>query len=309
MRPRVIYIGGFSRSGTTLLQRLLEQLPGVVSLGEVCNLWDSALKYDDLCTCGESISRCRFWGEVAERAFGGWDAIDLHEVRRLRLLTDRARHLPELLGNTRSGRLQATATAYSSYYARIYAAALEVSGAEVVVDSSKRASLACCLSRSAAIDLRLVHIIRDSRGVAYSCTKKISRVDSVHGADLGTALPVVTSLNWVVHNVALEILGRRGLPTHRLTYEGFVDEPVRSFRELVSFAGLSADVDTTAFLSDDHVVLGTGHSIGGNPMRAQTGRVSLRLDDAWRARLPRADRLAVSALTYPLLRRYSRLPG
>ncbi|GAA4639084.1 sulfotransferase [Actinoallomurus vinaceus] len=306
MQPRVIFVGGVSRSGTTLLHRLLGQLPGVVSLGEVSNLWETGLKNGDLCTCGELISSCVFWKEIGERAFGGWGALDLHEMERLRGTIDRVRFLPALLKGKRSDAVQQKAAAYASYYAKIYAAALEVSGARVVVDSSKRASLACCLGMYADIDLKLVHIIRDSRGVAYSCTKHVLRVDSVGGATLGTASPMDTSLNWIVQNLALEILGRKGVSTHMLTYERFIDDPVGLLRELISFAGLSVDEPAMRFLSDDHAVLDTGHSIGGNPMRAQTGRVSLRLDDVWRTHLPRSDRLLVSALTYPLLRRYAR---
>jgi hypothetical protein len=306
MHPRVIFVGGVSRSGTTLLHRLLGQLPDVVSLGEVCNLWDTGLQNGDLCTCGELISSCVLWKEIGERAFGGWGALDLYEMQRLRGAVDRIRFLPALLKGKRSGVVQKTAAAYASYYARIYTAALEVSGARVVVDSSKRAPLACCLGMYADIDLKLVHIIRDSRGVAYSCTKNVLRVDSVRGATLGTASPMDTSINWIVQNLALEILGRKGVSTRILTYERLIDDPVGVLREVISFANLSGDDSAMRFLSDDHAVLDTGHSIGGNPMRAQTGRVSLRLDDAWRTHLPYTDRLLVSALTYPLLRRYSR---
>jgi hypothetical protein len=306
MRPQVLYIGGFSRSGTTLLQRLLDQLPGVISLGEVCNLWDTGLKSDDLCTCGEVISCCKFWGEIAERAFGGWNAVDLYEVQRLRNAIDRARFLPRLLRKARSEEFEAAARVYSRFYTKIYAAVIEVSGARVVVDSSKRASLASCLCEFADVDLKLIHIVRDSRGVAYSCTKPITRVDSVDKAVFGTAPPATTALNWIVQNVALEMLTKKGAPTYLITYEEFIKEPIRCFRELASFAGLPADDTTVEFLSNEHAVLGTGHSIGGNPMREQTGRVALRLDEAWRTRLTRNDRLLVSALTYPLLRRYFR---
>lgn len=308
MRPSIVYIGGFNRSGTTLVQRLLDQLPDVASLGEVCNLWDAGLNFDDLCTCGKSISRCEFWCEIAERAFGGWCALDLHGIRRLRENVDRARFLPELLFGSRRASFARMASEYADYYARIYAAAIEVSGARFVIDASKRAPLACCLSSSADINLRVVHIVRDSRGVAYSCAKRgVPRVDTARETFFGTAPPMATSLNWVVHNIALEILGRKKVPTYMLTYEHLIRQPVRCFEQLTSFAGIPADAEATGFLSDEYAVLGTGHSIGGNPMRARTGRIQLRLDDAWRTRLPRTDRLMVSALTYPLLRRYSHL--
>lgn len=306
-RPQVVYIGGFSRSGTTLLGRLLGQLPEVFSLGEVCNLWDRGVECDDLCTCGQPISVCDFWCEVAERAFGGWGALDLQEIRRLREEVDRARFLPELLFGSPRSSFNRMAREYSDYYTRIYAAAIEVSGARFVVDASKRASLAWCLGGFADINLRMVHIVRDSRGVAYSCTKRVPRVDSVQETFFGTSPPVVTSLNWIANNIALEMLGKKKVPTFLLTYEHLIRQPVRCFEQLTSFVGIPADAQVTGFLSDEYAVLGAGHSIAGNPMRARTGRVRLRLDDDWRTSLPRTDRLLVSALTYLLLRRYSRV--
>src|SRR5215813_3238781 len=37
--PRVILLGGLGRSGTTLVERIVGELPGVVALGEVVHLW------------------------------------------------------------------------------------------------------------------------------------------------------------------------------------------------------------------------------------------------------------------------------
>lgn len=306
MSPRVIYLGGFSRSGTTLLQRMLGRLPGVVSLGETCNLWDTSLENGDLCTCGQPIPSCAFWCKVGRKAFGGWEKLDLGEVKRLREAVDRMRFLPFLLHLGHSGRFNELACSYAQYYVKLYAAAGEVSGARVIVDSSKRASLACCLCRVEGLDLRLIHVVRDSRGVAYSCTKEVARPDSPNGGFMGTASPTSTSASWVVQNLALEILRKKGVSVHLLTYERFMEDPMGSLQEIATFAGLTADGPATEFLSEGHVQLGTGHNIGGNPMRAHTGRVPLRLDDAWRTDLSRVDRALVSVLTYPLLRHYSR---
>ena len=36
---RVLYLGGFGRSGSTLIERLLGELPGVCPVGELVHLW------------------------------------------------------------------------------------------------------------------------------------------------------------------------------------------------------------------------------------------------------------------------------
>src|ERR1022692_3637443 len=67
---------------------------------------------------------------------------------------------------------------YISYYARLYAAIIKVSGCELVVDSSKHPSLAHCLRWLPDVDLRVLHLVRDSRAVAYSWSRQVRRPDT-----------------------------------------------------------------------------------------------------------------------------------
>ena len=75
--PRVLFLSGLGRSGTTILERVLGELPGVCSAGELVHLWQRGVLDDELCGCGEPFSRCGFWTEVGRRAFGGWRASSL----------------------------------------------------------------------------------------------------------------------------------------------------------------------------------------------------------------------------------------
>ena len=71
----MLFIGGLGRSGTTLLERLLGQLPGTLPLGEVAHLWERDIRDDERCACGARFSMCEFWQRVGESAFGGWDKV------------------------------------------------------------------------------------------------------------------------------------------------------------------------------------------------------------------------------------------
>jgi hypothetical protein len=44
--------------------------------------------------------------------------------------------------------------------------------------------------------------------------------------------------------------------------------------------------------------------VSGNPMRFKTGRLDLRLDDAWRREMPHRQAALVTGLTWPLQRWY-----
>src|SRR5690606_22212736 len=70
---KVVCIGGLGRSGTTLLERLLGQLPGVMPLGEITHLWERDIIAYEMCACGATFSYCEFWQRIGEAAFGSWD--------------------------------------------------------------------------------------------------------------------------------------------------------------------------------------------------------------------------------------------
>jgi hypothetical protein len=303
----VLFIGGLGRSGTTVVERVLGEVPGVCSAGELVHLWFRAVLGDERCGCGEPFSRCAFWQGVGERAFGGWDRSLAERMETLRARVDRTRFIPRLMLRGTRGATGAELAEYVSVFRRLYQAIADQSGAAVVVDSSKHSSLAYCLRTDPGIDLRVVHAVRDSRGVAYSWTKEVRRPESAEGSDLMTRYsPVRSALLWMGHNTSLALLARLGTPTRVLRYEDFVAEPERRVRELAVFAGLPGD-QPLDFLDGSSVELAASHTVAGNPMRFTVGRIGLRRDDAWRSELPRDQRRLTTVLTLPLLAAYGYL--
>ena len=148
-------------------------------------MWLRSVRDDERCGCGQAFSVCPFWPQVGRAAFGGWDRVDVDRVTRLRAQVDRARFLPQLASARLQGRLQPALDEYVGYYQRTYAAISEVSGSPVVIDSSKHASLAFCLRSSPSVDLRVVHMVRDSRAVAYSWSKVVDRPEA-SGSQMST---------------------------------------------------------------------------------------------------------------------------
>jgi hypothetical protein len=297
---RVIYLGGLGRSGTTLVERLLGELPGVCALGEVVHLWQRDIRDDERCGCGARFSACTFWQQVGERAFNGWHNVDVDRVHALRDSVERTRHIPRLASFSEA---PDDVREYAGYYGRVYAAAAEVSGAEVVVDSSKHSALAHVL-RWADVDLRVVHVVRDARGVAYSWTKRVSRPETDGSDEMTRYSPGRSALLWNAHNAAFGLLARRGVPVRRIRYEEFLADPRTELIKLADFAGFRLAPDDLSFLRPEHADLTVGHSAAGNPMRFTVGRLALRRDDAWVRALPSAQRRLVGAVCGPMLRAY-----
>ncbi|NUW43480.1 sulfotransferase family protein [Nonomuraea rhodomycinica] len=290
---RVVFLGGLGRSGTTLLERLLGELPGVAPLGEVVHLWARGVLAGEPCGCGRPFGACPFWSAVGEHAFGGWTQPLAERVLALRRRVDRTRRVlrirhPDL-------------DEYVRAYRRVHDAAARVAGASVVIDSSKHASLAHCLAEGGA-SIHVVHVVRDPRAVAHSWRKAVRRPED--GRPMTRWGPARTALHWSAQNAALDLLARRDrrgaadVQVTRLRYEDLIAAPEATLTDLAHRLGLRAEFP---FVTGSTAHITTAHTVSGNPMRFAVGPVGLALDESWRSG---AHRGLVAALTWPLRSRY-----
>jgi hypothetical protein len=300
----VVFLGGLGRSGTTLLECLLGQVVGVQALGEVAHLWKRGIENSEKCGCLDQFLDCKFWTAVGDQAFGGWQRVDVQRVEHLKAAVDRLRHVPRT-----ALRPPPSVAEYAGYYGRVYAAAAAVSGAEVVIDSSKHPSLAHCLRHLPEVDLRVVHVVRDPRAVAHSWTKEVQRPDVASpgsGEEYMTRYsPAYCAALWTAENVAIAGLLRFGVPVHLVRYEDFVTAPEQTLRAVARFAGLPVDAELP--VRGAEAVLEPTHTSSGNPIRFRTGPIKIRLDEGWRSGLAVNDRRVVEALTAPMAVRYGYL--
>jgi hypothetical protein len=301
--PTVLLIGGTGRSGSTLLDRLLGELPGFAAVGEVRYTWSEALADNRYCGCGARFLDCPFWSEVGSRAFGGWDQIDAGQAVTLERSIARHRHIPLLaMGGAAPTHYAERLRSYLAMLGPMYAAIRDVSGADVIVDSTKDAAYAHVLRRMPGVDIRLLHLVRDSRGVAWSWAKLV-RSDPEHY--MRRFSPPVTAVRWVAYNLMVESLGWFGVPRLLLRYESLVAQPQAALAAIAAFVGRPVGPGALAFLDGGKARLGAHHTVAGNPMRMQAGQIDIGLDEAWRASMPFRQRAEVTALTWPLLRHYS----
>ncbi|MEV8635994.1 sulfotransferase [Streptosporangium sp. NPDC051023] len=304
---RVVFLGGLGRSGTTLLERLLGEVPGIAPLGEVAHLWARGVLADEDCGCDEPFGTCPFWHKVGERAFGGWSEGLAKRVLALGRRVDRTRRIPtlaQLLADGRTGTpvwpspRTAELGEYVAAHRRLYDAAAEVADCPVVVDSSKHASLAFCLA-AAGVDVHVVHVVRDPRAVAYSWHRRVTRPED--GSPMTRWSPARTSLHWLAQNLGMELLARSGVPVTRVRYEDLLEAPADTLRHLVARIGVRPRLD---FLADGEAKLSRAHTASGNPVRFTVGRIGLVPDDAWRTAVPAGHRRLVTTLTWPLMIKY-----
>lgn len=216
---------------------------------------------------------------------------------------DRARDLLALYSPWKGPGLERRCKEYRDLLLSLYESVLETSGAKYVVDESKHFALLHVLQLQRDIDLRVVHLVRDSRGVAYSWTKRRQRPEyDDEKRYLRQSTPLRSSLRWVYRNMGTELSRCLMARYVRVKYEEFVGDSVGTLRRIASEIGLEAG--ELQFASPEVLDLSGDHIATGNPSRFEHGSIPLRLDSAWKRDLAPWRRRLVTAVTWPWLRRY-----
>jgi hypothetical protein len=302
---RILYIGGCTRSGSTLVDRMLGQLPGFVSTGEFGLITTHSITENRLCGCGRRFRDCPYWTAVGAAAFGGWDGPDAAALVALHPQVTRQRHIPLLIFPSLSPGFSRKLSRYRSLLARLYAAVNNVSGAEIVVDSTKAPAYALVLRGIPGVDLRILDLVRDSRGTAYSSSKEQVMKDSVdrvvrkhrYGA------PIITA-RWIVYHLIFDSIRIAGIPGITERYEDVVRSPHETLWRIANFAGMPPGPRDLDFIAPPIVHMREDHTAVGNDSRLDQGTITLREDDAWRTKLPAQSRKLVTLMSWPLLKRW-----
>lgn len=303
-----MFIGGWGRSGSTLLDRMLGQVPGLCATGEMRQIWERGYLENRRCGCGVAFRECPFWGEVGGVAFGGWESLDVRRTLRLRKRLDRLGAIPALAVG--GGGHAAEVQEYAGTLGRLYRGVHEVSGATVVVDSSKSPAHALLLRRVPGVDLRMVHLVRDARGVTFSWQRDVEkRLEGERtGKERAESNPLSSSWRWLAYNGLAPSLRRAGIPYMLVRYEDLVSDPAGTLGRIVAHVDVVVPGGGLSFVKDGVVTLRPDHIAFGNRMRFTVGEVPLRVDEEWRDRMGGGSRRVVTSITLPLLMRFGYVP-
>ena len=235
-----------------------------------------------------AVPPCPFWQQVGNAAFGGWDKVRGRPYRRPPRAGGPEPVHPVAGGPALSGLgCAGTSTEYTAYYARVYPAIAEVSGCDLIVDSSKHPSLAIACaggptSTCASCTWSGTAVRWPTRGQAGG------RPDTDAESYMTTYSPG-RGRGAVEHaERRLPPAGPAGRPVLRIRYEDFAAEP-----ETACTGGRlrRAASETATWRSSAPTASRAGrwkaHSASGNPMRFSSGQVPIRRDERWRTAMPR----------------------
>lgn len=308
---QVVYIAGWGRSGSTLLSSILGSLPDFVSVGELRYLWSGGVGANELCSCGQPFHSCPFWLAVGERAYGGWASLDIEEILALeQTIFGRAvfarGQVALLLAPRVKPAYERLVRRYTATIGPLYRAIREVSGCNYVIDSTKNPPYAFLLRRAPDLRLHLVHLVRDGRASAFAWSKEVKRPEVTEGeAYFARYSTTASAFLWSGGNAVLHLMREPRVTRYLMRYESLATDPKAEIEALLQ--GLDIEGYDLSALERHEVLMGSQHTIRGNPVRFESGYRPIRLDDEWKTNMPRLRKAGFTLLTWPLLWYYGYL--
>ncbi|MDQ3957639.1 MAG: sulfotransferase [Actinomycetota bacterium] len=295
---KVLYVLGRGRSGSTIFGNVLGELEGFFCGGEIRFLWDPVVVRSSPCACGSIIFECPVWSQV----LAALSDVDVDQVRTWQHAIVKEHNTVRLLRHRR-GRPWRALERYTDVMRRLYETLAGITGARVVVDTSKRPSYAAFLATLETFDPYYVHLVREPHASAHSWHSR-TYASARGDGEVRRRSALDATLRWDLLNLGSEaILRRAGAGrSQRIRYEDFVAAPratVEATRDL-----LGEEAGGSPFLDDRTVTLGVNHSIAGNPARFATGELVLEDTSEWRHAQSRVDRWVTTLVALPFLHRY-----
>ena len=307
-KVKVLYIAGSGRSGSTILGRILGQINGFFFAGELCKIWKYGLLENRMCGCGELFRDCGFWREVFLEAYGGMEKVNGHEMYELRRKSASMRHIPLFMLPGWDLRKSKRISRFSGYLEKLYAAIRKQAGSRIIIDCSKSFSYGYLLESMDLIDLYVVHIIRDPRGVAHEKQKrKMYQPGEGKPVYSGRYGLLESSVTWDVQNIAAEVFWKRFREKYlKIHYEDFVVKPRETVERILRL--VKENDSNLPFVDERKVQLRSlDHSAAGNPVRFNTGMVEIKPDLEWVREMSLKNKTIVASFTWPLLIKYDYL--
>ncbi|MBM9513975.1 sulfotransferase [Desulfogranum marinum] len=297
---RMVYLTSVEHSGSTLIACLLGGHPQVMTVGE----FGTPFPKNGNCSCGAIYQDCAFWqkwAELAEQnsvpfelgnfdinilpdpAGGFWE--DLFYYQFPLKIVDRIRDTLYLLLPQRNKAAQAKI----DRSVRLAKILCDAAGASVFLDTTKNPLQAGFLAQHQQVDLKVICLVRDGRGVMNSLLTK-ERTYTPESA--------VDSWLWGIRN--MERAQRHYVGSSQVYFlklEELCQQPELKLTELLKFVGVEVDdVEFDYSQAKRHIV--------GNRMRHFFDGTIKKPDEAWRSELSKENLALFEAKAGRINRKY-----
>lgn len=297
----IIFIASELRSGSTLLDHLLSNHKDAFTVGELSNLEYYLAKSNVgpgttrnwICRCGEDFSSCEFWSSIAKR-YRSNSGQRLKEIsscakvypRNFKLISKmpiefvyRQRNLHE--GLLAYNNLYSANTDSAQNIVELYSHIFEKTGQKIIVDSSKKPEQLYAIKNALPndIDLRVIHIVRDGRAVAYSTCKRA--LESNKEVSFSKA-----AIRWAITNLLIRNLEQyfKANEFIRIKHEDLCENTEKTIADICGKFEIEYDQGMAEISSSNN------HNVGGTPRDFREG-TKIQLDERWKRKIKLKDRI------------------
>lgn len=261
---KIIYIAGDGRSGSTLLDAILSNIEGSISVGECNRYWVRYPENESHCACASLMQDCSLWSKVEARLkaqFPDYDAVSFEKkVKELQYYKN-FKNIPSLI--QKGGWLHFTAVVKA-----FYTAIAEISESSCIIDSSKSMPWGYLLQHLDGFDVRVIHLERNLLAVGNSWKKTIRLPEytdrEVFMPKKGNRLIAKTWLK-------TKLMGRTLKKQQNYTfvrYESLCNDPAKALEKIQLLIEESIPMK--------NLQLYPNHAIGGNPMRSSMTKLEIK---------------------------------
>lgn len=165
--PHILYIMGTGRSGTTILEIILGNNPGLTGVGEFKHVFRHAFLENRSCSCGQAALECERWSGVINET--GWSRSDFIEMGCVVNRLERHARFPLMWAGLVGDR---DLTVYRYANETLFKSIAARSQSDVIIDSSKYESRALALARLFPGRVKVLCLTRSAAGLITAFQKK-----------------------------------------------------------------------------------------------------------------------------------------
>jgi len=258
---KILYIAGYGRSGSTVLNIVLGNHSDIVGVGEVSLLLNDWIAPDHVCACGKPYDKCEFWSSLFQSPPSAKLVQSVRKIEKLSFVPCL------LLGLIREDNRQV----YRAYQEMLFDHIASSTGKSIIIDSSKSARYIAgrplALKKLAGENVYVLHLVRNGINTVESLAVKGSNW-AIEGLTENRKWQGIRAvLGWTIANIWASAMGRLLDADHYmlLRYEDFIAHPAATLMRIGDFCGFDAKELVERVNRDD--CFKVGHLVGGNRVR------------------------------------------
>ncbi len=273
---------GAGRSGTTALATFLGNNNKIQNIGEMHQFFEY-LDENKECSCGKLLNECEFWKNKIDNPTQEYSANSRKLSEKMESHSSIIKHLMNSFSNVEYKR-------YIDLHQSIFDSIQSDSKKSTLLDSSKYIGRALALNKLDNIELKIIYVVRDVRGVINSFSKKVQTSKS----------PLSTIVYYLLINLVAEFISRFIFRKKviKIRYEDLINNPNSLFDRLESF--LNLNLQDVKGKVERQKAFEIGHIVGGNRLK-KNKEIYFRKDVSWKKNFSWIERIIYYILAAPIM--------